>query len=126
MKKTLLIALCLIVMATLNMPVFAAGSAKEAGTVYRMSSGAYDQGAYLLSNTGYRLTEIARNAFGLFNPCLDLVKGTTKVVLYPIEKPLSLLSKPKPKKKRVVRKRKAKKAEEKIPQPKKPEMPKTK
>lgn len=118
MNKALVIAICALLIAALAVPA-AAGKSANGSKVYKISSNAYYEGKSRLVETEAHLTGMFRNAFALFNPCLDTIKVVTSVALYPIEKPLDMVAKSTFKRKPV---RKA--APQKIPQPKKPEMPK--
>ncbi|MEW6532638.1 MAG: hypothetical protein AB1473_17540 [Thermodesulfobacteriota bacterium] len=122
MIKPIMMAACVIVAISLAVPVsWADGSFKDV-SLRKMPGQAYSKGATIVKDTEYHVTEIMRNTFSLFNPCLDLVKGCTRVVLTPIEKPFSLLGKPAPKAKKSA----SKPAEGKIPPPEKPALPQAK
>jgi hypothetical protein len=72
-----------------------------------------------LADTEAHVTGCLRNVFGLFNPCLDMIKGCASLALYPIEKPISMIShsfsKPKPPA--------GKKGADEVPAPEKPNLP---
>ncbi len=117
MNKTLLIAISVLLMAALALPA-SAGKAAGTSKVYKVTNKIYYQGKSYAVDTEEHMTGMFRNAFALFNPCLDMIKGCSAVVMYPIEKPLDMIEKATSKRKVV------QKASPKIPQPKKPEMPK--
>jgi hypothetical protein len=116
MNKMLVIAVSALLIAALALPV-SAGKSGGTSKIYKVSNTVYYKGKNYVVDTEAHLTDMFRNAFALFNPCLDTIKGCASVVLYPVEKPLDMIGKA-TSKRRVV-----KKASQKIPQPKKPEMP---
>ncbi|MEJ2717139.1 MAG: hypothetical protein P8182_08360, partial [Deltaproteobacteria bacterium] len=75
MRKASMIVITSIIMLTLAIPAFAGNSTGVGNVFYRASNEVYVGGTSALSETEYHVTEILRNTFGLFNPCLDLVKG---------------------------------------------------
>ena len=117
MNKTFVIAVCALLIAALTVPVYA-GKSTIGSKAHKVSNTIYYKGKTYVTDTEAHLTDMFRNAFALFNPCLDMIKGCTSVCLYPIEKPLEMIDQATSKGKRV-RKAKA----HKIPQPKKPELP---
>lgn len=116
MNKVLVIAISALLIAALALPV-SAGKSSAKSKAYKVSNKIYYKSKNYLVDTEAHLTGMFRNAFALFNPCLDTIKGCTSVVLYPIERPLDMIGKATSKRKV------ARKASHKIPQPKKPEMP---
>jgi hypothetical protein len=119
MRKASMIVVATFLVLSLAIPALADKSAGVRNAFYRVSNDVYTEGTSRLSETEYHVTEILRNTFGLFNPCLDLVKGCTSLVLRPLELPFDLVNQAKAKP-RIVKKR----APSKIPVPEKPEMPK--
>ena len=115
MRKIWIIVVCACLVTALCLPGVA--SAKEAGAITKVTNKVYTRSVNVVQNTELHCTEILRNAFALFNPCLDLVKGCAAVAFYPIEKPMSLLEKRAAKPRRVAKK----KAAPKVEAPKKPE-----
>lgn len=115
MGKIWIIVVCACLITALCLP--GVGSAKEAGAITKVTNKVYTRSVNVVQNTELHCTEIMRNTFQLFNPCLDLIKGCATVVLYPIEKPMSMIEKSVAKPRRVAKKKAAPKVEE----PKKPE-----
>jgi hypothetical protein len=104
MSKGPILALCAVISVFFLASPILAGNAPETGLslskVSKFGGQVSDGGKAYLVNTEAHLTGCLRNVFGLFNPCLDMIKGCTSLVLYPIEKPISMIShsfsKPKP------------------------------
>ncbi|MFH1117347.1 MAG: hypothetical protein V1792_25795 [Pseudomonadota bacterium] len=88
-----------------------AGPRSSDSTTYKIYSG----GVSALETTEGLISSVLKGSFSLFNPCLDIVKGCTNIVLAPIEYPLSYLDRPA---RRVATKTL------KVPVPEKPELPK--
>lgn len=110
------LAICGLLIAALAVPAFAGGvpqkkSSSALGSVR-------DAGISAVAQTEGILTGCLKNCFSLFNPCLDFVKGCTKVVMTPIEKPFEYVES------RISGGKQAAKKTPKIPEPKKPEIPK--
>ncbi len=105
-----IIALVLVIAVVVALPVAASARSNDSTTykIYRGGVSAAEQAECLVSG-------VLKGTFSLFNPCLDIVKGCTSIVLAPIEYPFSYLSQSG---KRVATKR------SKVPVPKKPELPK--
>ena len=118
MGKVPVMVLCILVMIALAAPVLANGVSGKEGTISKFASRAYKGGCTVLQETEGHLSGCLRHTFGLFNPCLDLVKGCAGTVLMPVEKAAGYVCK-------VATKPKAapKKATKDIPVPKKPSMP---
>lgn len=117
MIRTARIGLCCIIVLSLAIPVFAGGAPDARSAASKAAGSVYKGGATVLDRTEGFFTGALKNTFSIFNPCLDLVKGCTKVVLYPIEKPISYAENV------IYKSRGAKKAAH-IPAPQKPELPK--
>ncbi|MBI5249252.1 MAG: hypothetical protein HY912_07140 [Desulfomonile tiedjei] len=110
------LAICGLLIVVLAVPAFAGGvpqkkSSSAIGSVYGAGVSAAEQ-------TEGAVSGCLKSCFSLFNPCLDIVKCCSKVVLLPIEKPFDYVEG-----KLTGQKQAAKKAS-KIPEPKKPEIPK--
>jgi hypothetical protein len=118
MRKAPMIVITSFLMLALAVPALAGSSARVGDALYRVSNEVYSGGTSVLSETEHHVTEILRNTFGLFNPCLDLVKGCSRVVFAPLELPFDLMTEAKAKPRKV-----RKRAPQKIPVPEKPEMP---
>lgn len=118
MGKVPVMAVCILVMVAVAAPVFANGVSAKKGTLSKFASKAYKGGCAVLQETEGHLSGCLRHTFGLFNPCLDLVKGCAGTVLSPVEKAAGYVGK-------VAARPKAapKKAPQNIPMPKKPSMP---
>lgn len=117
MGKMPMIVICACLIAALALPAFANGTSGTVGTIYKMPKKVYSGGAAIARETEGHLTGMLREAFGLFNPCLDLIKGCTGVVLIPLEKPFAYLGGAKARPKAV------RKGNDKIPVPEKPALP---
>lgn len=80
-KMMKIVVLTLLVAACAVSPV-AAGSSNDSTTysIYRGGVSALEQTEGLISG-------VLKSTFSLFNPCLDIVKGCTNIVLAPIEYP---------------------------------------
>lgn len=83
------ITICALLIAALAVPAFAGGPAKKPSTFSRATHGIYSGAACVLDRTEGLLTGCLRTTFGLFNPCLDVVKGCTSRVLAPVERPFA-------------------------------------
>jgi hypothetical protein len=94
MQKTAGIILSILLLAVWASPVLAAGhqtkksikstAANVAGTVYQ-------GGVSLAERTEGLVSGCLKTTFSFFNPCLDVVKGCSTIVMSPIEKPLDYL-----------------------------------
>jgi hypothetical protein len=115
MNKIAVAAVCVLLISVMAAPGFCGVAYKKSGTLYRIGNSAYDRGVSFVENTETHLTGVVRNAFSLFNPCLDLVKGCTSLVLVPIEAPVNYIS-------RATRTKRGSRSG--IPVPKKPRIPK--
>jgi hypothetical protein len=91
MCKLLRILLCVLIIAALSVPAFGASRAKQPSVVSGVAGGVYHGGATVVQQTEGIVSSCLKNTFSIFNPCLDFVKGCTKVVLMPIEKPLDYI-----------------------------------
>lgn len=89
MTRTIAIIACGCLIAALAVPAFANGGPGKGSTVSKISGTAYKSGAQVLDKTGGVVNGCLKNAFSLFNPCLDVVKGCTDRVLYPLDKGFS-------------------------------------
>ncbi|HMK36004.1 MAG TPA: hypothetical protein VK463_13105 [Desulfomonilaceae bacterium] len=121
MNQAFRIALCGLLIVAVAIPAFAGGSPDskaKSSKVAKIGDTVYQGGAQVLERTEGLFTGCLRNTFSLFNPCLDFVKGCSKVVFAPIEKPLDYLESAYYK-----RTSRAKGAAP-VPEPKKPEIPK--
>ena len=118
MDKRAVIAVSVLLIVALAIPTYAGVSYKKGGSIYGVASKIYSRSTSILADTEGHVPGILRNTFGLFNPCLDLIKGCSTVVLAPVEVPLRFvtdsISKPT---------RRSKRAVQKIPVPKKPKIP---
>ncbi len=119
MSKMPVIVLCCLLIVALAAPVFANGTKAKTGALAAVPGKVYRGTGRYLAETESHMTEILRNTFGLFNPCLDLVKGCTSLVMYPIEAPFDWMARRSAPTKAI----KVKGAQE-VPVPKKPEIPK--
>lgn len=117
MFRALIITLSLCMALTVAVTASAESGSGVGTYVINAGNSVYDRGASVAGNTHDRLTEIARNSFGLFDPCLDLVKATAGLVLSPLSLPFEYWDNDKSR-------RVSRKAAASIPVPKKPEMPK--
>ncbi len=117
MFRALIIALSLCIALAFSVTAFADPGKSVGSVVVNAGNSVYDRGTSIAANTHDRLTGIARNTFGLFNPCLDLVKATAGLALSPLSMPFEYWGNDKAK-------RVSKKSAASIPVPKKPELPK--
>ena len=110
MNITVRIAIGVLLIIVLASPAFSANRNSTMGHVYSTSVSLAEQAEGAFSSC-------LKRTFSVFNPCLDLVKGCTSIVLLPVEAPFNLLSRytwaPAPRK-----------VHKKVPAPKKPELPK--
>lgn len=89
---TVTIVLCLVL--ALALPAMASGkAAAPKSTAAKISNAVYDGGATALDTAEGVFSGCLRRCFGFFNPCLDIVKGCTGIVMLPIERPLSYFDK---------------------------------
>ncbi len=95
-------ALCGFVILMLAIPAVQANSTTKAtDTITKYGHKAYRGGATIATNTEKHVTGILRNAFSLFNPCMDLVKGCSNTLFYPLDYSYKAVVKPKPAAKKV-------------------------
>lgn len=83
MNKIGLVFVCVILMTLMIIPIVEANGSRKAGTLTKYGYKAYQGSAVVVRDTGIHVTEILRHSFALCNPCLDLVKGCSSVVMYP-------------------------------------------
>ena len=113
MNKIGFVFICVVLITLMLIPIVEANGSRQAGTLTKYSYKAYQGGATVVRDTGTHVTEILRNTFALFNPCLDMVKGCSTVVMYPANFTYDMVAGPKYRVKRSV------KAANRIPQKKK-------
>lgn len=113
MNRMVMMCFCLILVVALAIPAFAGRAYSKRSAVDH----AYNGGVMVVEKTEGLITGILKSTFKLFNPCLDIVKGCTNIVLAPVDVPFNMLSKA------TSKPRKARKSS-KVPLPKKPELPK--
>jgi hypothetical protein len=89
MNKMAKITICGLLIVALAIPAFAGGAPDKRSTVSKVSGKVYKGGANMLARTEGLVSGCLKNCFSFFNPCLDVVKGCTNVVLSPIEKPFA-------------------------------------
>lgn len=89
MNKMAKITICGLLIVALAIPAFAGGAPDKRSTVSKVSGKVYKGGADMLARTEGLFSGCLKNCFSFFNPCLDVVKGCTNVVLSPIEKPFA-------------------------------------
>lgn len=118
MGRLPVMAVCILVMVALAVPAFANGVSGKQGVVSKYASRAYKGGCAVLQETEGHVSGILRHTFGLFNPCLDVVKGCAGLALSPVEKTAGYVCKVAARPKAA-----AKKGTQDIPVPKKPSMP---
>ena len=83
MNKIGLAFVCVILVTLMIIPVVEANGSRKAGALTKYGYQAYHGSATIVRDTGIHVTEIFRNTFALFNPCLDMVKGCSSIVMYP-------------------------------------------
>ncbi len=115
MRKISGLILAIVVICILMVPAFASAGADTSEYLKRLPGKVYKGSVTVLDRTEDIFSGVLKRAFGFFNPCLDLVKGCTNVVMKPIEKPLNYVESMTLGKKPAGR--------VKIPAPKKPEVP---
>lgn len=123
MSKALIVACSAVISLCFLASPILAGPAPDSrfslSKVSKFGGQVTDGGKAYLVDTEAHLTGCLRNVFGFFNPCLDVIKGCAGIALYPIEKPISMISdrwsKPKP--------APGKKRSAEIPAPEKPTLP---
>ncbi len=102
MNKIVFAALCAFLIVALAIPVVQANSTTKAtDTVTKYGHKAYRGGATIATNTEKHVTGILRNAFSLFNPCMDLVKSCSNTLFYPLDYTYKAVVKSKPAAKKV-------------------------
>ncbi len=82
------IPIALLLTVILIIPALADGTGKIRSTARGVAGSVYQSGATALDQTETAVTACLTRTFKLFNPCLDLVKGCTSMVLAPIQGPL--------------------------------------
>jgi len=78
------VALCLLLA-----PALATAGQDTGDYLKKLPGKVYKGSVTVLDRTEDIFSGVLKRAFGFFNPCLDLVKGCTNVVMKPIEKPLN-------------------------------------
>jgi len=116
MNKMAKITICGLLIVALAIPAFAGGAPDKRSAVSKVSGKVYKGGADMLDRTERLFSGCLKNCFSFFNPCLDLVKGCTNVVLSPVEKPFAYVENAWAKR--------GKRVAPKVPAPQKPELPK--
>lgn len=89
MKNTVKVVAFALVIAVWTVSTVTAGTSyidSTTNTIYR-------GGASMVEQTEGLVSGVLKGTFSLFNPCLDIVKGCTNIVLAPIEAPFSYFSK---------------------------------
>ncbi len=119
MDRMFISAVCILAILALTVPAFADGASGTGGSVKKFTSNVYKRGSNIAQETEGHISGCLRHAFGLFNPCLDLVKSCTGMVLWPVEKSVGYVTKAATRPAKV-----QKKDIQEIPVPKKPDMPK--
>ena len=84
MNRTVWIIIAALLISTLAVPAFA-GTARDSGWSSATTK-IYNGGATVVSQTEGVFSGCLKTVFCLFNPCLDVVKGCTNVVLNPIDR----------------------------------------
>ncbi len=115
MKKTSGMAIGVLVICLCLSPVLAIGGQDTGDYLKKLPGKVYKGSVTVLDRTEDVFSGVLKRVFGFFNPCLDLVKGCTNVVMKPIEKPLNYVE-------RTTFGKKPSTAG-KIPAPKKPDVP---
>ena len=115
MDRWLSVALCGLLIVAFAMPAAANGAPEKRSTVSKVTGTIYQGGASVLDRSERLVGGCLKNCFSFFNPCLDLVKGCTNVVMAPIEKPFAYVEDAWAKR--------GKKVAPRVPAPKKPELP---
>jgi len=115
MDRWLCVAVCGILIVALALPAQAGGAPEKRSTVSKVTGTVYKSGASVLDRSERLVSGCLKNCFSFFNPCLDLVKGCTNVVMKPIEKPFDYVENAWAKR--------GKKPAPRVPAPKKPELP---
>ena len=87
MNKTPWILICALLIVALAVPALANGTSTMGRSISKVPGKVYSGTKAVLVETEGHLTGMLREAFGLFNPCLDLVKCCTRPVLVTLEKP---------------------------------------
>jgi len=115
MKKISGMAIGIVVICLCLSPVLANAGQDTSDYLKKLPGKVYKGSVTVLDRTEDVFSGVLKRVFGFFNPCLDLVKGCTNVVMKPIEKPLNYVERMTFGKKPV--------GPGKIPAPKKPDMP---
>jgi hypothetical protein len=116
MNKMAKITICGLLIVALAIPAFAGGAPDKRSPVTKVSGKIYKTGADIADRGERLVSGCLKNCFSFFNPCLDIVKSCTNVVLSPIEKPFAYAEDAWAKR--------GKRVAPKVPAPKKPELPK--
>lgn len=115
MKKISGMAIGVVVICLLLSPALAVGGQDTSDYLKRLPGKMYKGSVTVLDRTEDVFSGVLKRVFGFFNPCLDLVKGCTNVVMKPIERPLNYVE-------RMTFGKKPSGARR-IPTPKKPDIP---
>ncbi len=118
MSKIAKILLCALLVAALAVPAFAKSTCARRTTSSKVTRAIYRGSATALERTEGLLTGCLRRTFSLFNPCLDFAKGAATIAFMPIEKPLDYIERA------AFKPYRTRRAAPRIPEPKKPEIPK--
>jgi hypothetical protein len=115
MDRCLSLAICGLLIVALAMPAAADGTSEKRSAVSKVTGTIYKGSASVLDRSERLVSGCLKNCFSFFNPCLDVVKKCTNVVVAPVEYPFDYAEKAWAKR--------GKKAASKLPAPKKPEQP---
>ncbi|MCL5125682.1 MAG: hypothetical protein M1511_14525 [Deltaproteobacteria bacterium] len=116
MDRILKIGLCLLLVVVLSCPTIVLAKSGVRSKISNLTTTVYKKGATALDKTGGVLDTCLKSTFGLFNPCLDVIKMCSDVAFKPLDYPFDYIEK------RIYKPRVVKKCIQ-IPAPEKPEMP---
>lgn len=87
MDRILRIGLCLALVVVISLPALVLAKAGKDTNISNIPTKVYDGGVRVLDRTEGILNQCLKSTFSLFNPCLDVVKMCTDVVLKPLNYP---------------------------------------
>jgi hypothetical protein len=89
MDRILRMGVCLALVVVISCPALVLAKAGRDSSISSVPAKVYDGGARVLDKTEGILNQCLKSTFSLFNPCLDVVKMCTDVVLKPLNYPFN-------------------------------------
>lgn len=93
MDRILRIGLCLALVLVIAFPAVVLAKPDKHSKISAIPGKIYHGGTVALDKTGGVVNQCLKSTFSLFNPCLDVVKMCTDVVLKPLNYPFDYVEK---------------------------------